>query len=144
MSLALALLVGASLASQAGVNAQLRLALGSPLQAAFISFLVGTIILGTIVALRSEPWFSRESLAATPWWAWLGGALGAFNIALAIYLAPKLGALLLAVATVSGQLMASLVLDHNGWLGYPRIELTLTRAAGAVLIVVGLLLVARQ
>lgn len=142
--LILALIVGSSLASQAGVNAQLRVALGSPIQAAFISFLVGTIILGAIALLQRESWFTRESLSALPWWAWLGGAFGAFNIAMAVYLAPKLGALLLAIATVSGQLLASLVLDHHGWLGYPRMELTLTRAAGAVLIVIGMLLVARQ
>jgi transporter family-2 protein len=46
--LACSLIVGTSLASQAGLNAQLRVALSSPIQAAFISFLVGTIILGVV------------------------------------------------------------------------------------------------
>ncbi|WP_444935079.1 DMT family transporter [Microbulbifer sp. JTAC008] len=142
--LVFALIVGGSLASQAGVNSQLRVALNSPIQAAFISFLIGTVILGTISIFQNESWFTKESISALPWWAWLGGAFGAFNIAMSVFLAPKLGALVLAISIVCGQVIASIVLDHNGWLGYPKIELSLTRISGAVLIVLGVILVARR
>ncbi|WP_444931940.1 DMT family transporter [Microbulbifer sp. SSSA002] len=142
--LVFALVVGGSLASQAGVNSQLRVALNTPIQAAFISFLVGTVILGTISLFQSETWFTRASISAVPWWAWLGGVFGAFNIAMSVFLAPKLGALVLAISIVCGQVIASLVLDHNGWLGYPKIELSISRVFGALLIVVGVLLVARR
>lgn len=139
-----ALIVGCSLASQAGVNSQLRVALNTPVQAAFISFFIGAVILGTISLVQSDSWFTKESLSAIPWWAWLGGVFGAFNIAMSVFLAPKLGALVLAVSIVCGQVIASLVLDHNGWLGYPKIELSLSRICGALFIVVGVLLVARR
>jgi len=142
--LVFALIVGGSLASQAGVNSQLRVALNSPIQAAFISFLIGTVILGTISIFQNESWFTKESISALPWWAWLGGAFGAFNIAMSVFLAPKLGALVLAISIVCGQVIASIVLDHNGWLGYPKIELSITRICGAVLIVLGVILVARR
>ncbi|WP_143728982.1 DMT family transporter [Microbulbifer sp. GL-2] len=142
--LVFALIVGGSLASQAGINSQLRIALNSPIQAAFISFLIGTIILGTISIFQNESWFTKESISALPWWAWLGGAFGAFNIAMSVFLAPKLGALVLAISIVCGQVIASIVLDHNGWLGYPKIELSITRICGAVLIVLGVILVARR
>lgn len=138
------ILIGVSLASQAGVNAQLRTALSSPIQAAFISFLIGTIVLGAIAFTRGEPWFKANSIVNIPWWAWLGGVLGAFNIAMSIFLAPKLGALVLAVSIVVGQISASLLFDQNGWLAYPKIDITPNRVVGALLVVVGLFLVAKK
>ncbi|MDO8863591.1 DMT family transporter [Haliea sp. E1-2-M8] len=138
------LAVGACGASQAGINSQLRLALHSPIQAAFISFLTGTLLLGVIALLLGAPCFTPDALAALPWWAWLGGLLGAFNVAMSVYLAPKLGALTLAISIICGQVLASMVLDHNGLLGYPRIELSASRLLGAALIVAGVLLVARK
>ena len=142
--LPLSVLVGFSLASQAGVNSQLRLALSNPIQAAFISFLIGTIILGVIALLQGGTWFKANSLISIPWWAWLGGALGAFNIAMSVFLAPKLGAMVLAISIVVGQIMASLVLDQNGWLGYPKIEITVNRVIGALFVVIGLFLVVKK
>lgn len=135
------LLVGACSASQAGINSQLRLALHSPIQAAFISFLVGTVLLGMIALLQGAPWFTPGTVANLPWWAWLGGFLGAFNVTLSVYLAPKLGALTLAITIICGQVLASLILDHNGWLGYPEIGLSLPRLLGAALIVAGVFFV---
>lgn len=142
--LPLSLLIGLSLASQSGVNAQLRVALSSPIQAAFISFLTGTIILGAIAFAQGLPWFKPGTLSSIPWWAWAGGIFGAFNIAMSVFLAPKLGAVVLTMSVVCGQIITSLVLDQNGGLGYPRIELSASRVAGAALIVAGVLLVAKR
>jgi len=138
------ILIGFSLASQAGVNSQLRLALSNPIQAAFISFLIGTIVLGIIALVQGDSWFKPNSLATIPWWAWLGGLFGAFNIAMSIFLAPKLGALVLAISIVCGQVIASLALDQNGWLGYPKIEITFNRVLGALFLIVGMFLVAKK
>jgi transporter family-2 protein len=142
--LPLSVFIGISMASQAGINAQLRMALSNPVQAAFISFLIGTIILGVIALVQGDAWFKGNSLASIPWWAWFGGVLGAFNIAMSIFLAPKLGALVLAISIVVGQIVASLVLDQNGWLGYPKIDITLNRVIGALFVVVGLILVVKK
>jgi transporter family-2 protein len=142
--LPLSLLIGLSLASQSGVNAQLRVALSSPIQAAFISFLTGTIILGVIAFAQGLPWFKPGTISSIPWWAWAGGIFGAFNIAMSVFLAPKLGAVVLTMSVVCGQIITSLVLDHNGWLGYPRIDLSASRLAGALLIIAGVLLVAKR
>lgn len=137
-------IVGFSLTSQAGINAQLRTALHSPIQAAFISFSVGTVILGTAAFITAPSWFKSGALAQLPWWAWLGGVLGAFNIAMAIFLAPRLGAVALAVSVVCGQIIASLIYDQHGWLGYPQIALSPSRIVGALLIVIGVFLVAKR
>lgn len=142
--LPISLIIGFSLASQAGVNSQLRQALSNPIQAAFISFLVGTIILGILALIQGDSWFKPNDFKTIPWWAWLGGLLGAFNIAMSIFLAPKLGALVLAISIVCGQVIASLALDQNGWLGYPKIEITFNRVLGALFLIVGMFLVAKK
>ena len=142
--LPLSVLVGFSFASQAGINSQLRIALSNPIQAAFISFLIGTIVLGIIALVQGDTWFKPNSLTLIPWWAWLGGFLGAFNIAMSIFLAPKLGAMVLAISIVVGQIMASLVLDQNGWLGYPKMDITINRIIGALFVIIGLILVVKK
>ena len=50
-----------------------------------------------IALLSGSPWFAPGARGGLPWWAWLGGLLGAFNVAMSVYLAPKLGALTLAL-----------------------------------------------
>ena len=81
-------------------------------------------------------------LAGAPWWVWLGGLLGAFNIAASVFLAPRLGALVLAMMVISGQIIASIILDHFGLLGYRRTPSIPTRLLGAVLLVAGAFLAA--
>ncbi|WP_171044186.1 DMT family transporter [Pseudoalteromonas aurantia] len=138
------IVIGFSLASQAGVNAQLRVALHSPIQAAFISFLIGTIVLGIIASIQGGAWFKPNAFTTIPWWAWLGGLFGAFNIAMSIFLAPKLGAMVLAISIVCGQIIASLALDQNGWLGYPKIDITPSRIIGALFVIAGMLLITKK
>ncbi|WP_171041079.1 DMT family transporter [Pseudoalteromonas aurantia] len=138
------IVIGFSLASQAGVNAQLRVALHSPIQAAFISFLIGTIVLGIIASIQGGAWFKPNAFTTIPWWAWLGGLFGAFNIAMSIFLAPKLGAMVLAISIVCGQIIASLALDQNGWLGYPQIDITPSRIIGALFVIAGMLLITKK
>jgi transporter family-2 protein len=139
-----AIVIGISLASQAGVNSQLRTALASPIQAAFLSFLIGTIILGVIVLFQNEKWFSSSEAFNVPWWAWLGGFLGAFNIAMSIYLAPKVGAIALAVSVVCGQVIASIFYDQYGLMGYPKLEVSTSRIFGAIFLVLGVIMVSKK
>lgn len=138
--LLVALLLGAALSAQVGVNAQLRTALGHPLLAATMSFLIGSLalIVGTLVARPALP--AAGQLARIPWWQWSGGLLGALYIVSAIVLAPRLGAAALLAAIVAGQMVASLLLDHFGWLGFPVQPITLTRIVAVLLIISGVLL----
>lgn len=140
--LACSIAIGCSLASQAGINAELRTSLDSPVQAAFISFLLGTLTLGLVALTQGRAWFRPGALATTPWWAWLGGVFGAFVVTMSIFLAPRLGALTLAIAVICGQVITSLVLDRKGWLGYPRVPISMSRAAGTLLMLLGVILVA--
>jgi len=140
--LALALIAGALMSVQAPTNALLGKASGSPVVAAFISFLVGSIALGVVVAATSGRLLAPE-LKQVPWYAWLGGFYGAFFVAIAAFAAPRIGVGPLLTAAVAGQLAGALVLDHFGLLGLARQPITFVRAGGFVLVLVGAMLVRR-
>ncbi|MFW1920298.1 DMT family transporter, partial [Acinetobacter baumannii] len=88
-----------------------------PLQAALLSFFIGTIVLAVMVFFQSaeKPTFSE--ISNIPWLLWTGGFLGVYAISMSIYTAPKLGFLTFTGLVVFGQLVISMLLDHFGWLG---------------------------
>lgn len=142
--LALALAVGFLLPLQAGVNSSLRVHLGHPLWAALVSFTGGVLAILAVLLLARPPLPTVDAATRAVWWQWLGGVLGALYVTSAIVLAPRIGAAALVLTVLAGQVISSLLLDHYGLIGYPRIPLTPGRAAGAALVVIGVLLVQRR
>ena len=141
--LLLAVLAGAMLPVQTGVNVQLRGLFGNPLAAALVSFVVGTLGLAAVVALWRIPVPMGTAWSRGTWWHWSGGLLGAVYIVGTVVLAPRLGAAALIAALVAGQMLASLIVDHYGWVGFAEHAVSPIRLAGAALIVVGVILVRR-
>jgi transporter family-2 protein len=137
----LALLAGICIPTQAGINAHLSLWARSPILAAGISFLVGTLVLAGFVLATRLPLPSLRSATVQPWWLWTGGALGAFFVAVTIYLAPRLGATSMLALVLAGQMLAALVFDHFGLLGYPVHLFSPGRAVGVLLLIAGALLI---
>lgn len=141
--LLLAVLAGALLPVQTGVNVQLRGLFGHPLGAALVSFVVGTLGLVAVVAALRVPLPLGPAWSRGAWWHWSGGLLGAAYILGTIVLAPRLGAATLIAALVAGQMAASLIVDHYGWVGFAEHPISPLRLAGAALIVMGVMLVRR-
>jgi len=137
----LALVAGACLPTQAGINAQLNLWTRSPVLAAAISFAVGTAALGFYALITRVPAPAATSLCRQPWWIWTGGFLGAFFVASTVILAPEMGAASMVALIIAGQMITSLILDHFGLLGYDMQPITLWRVLGIGLIVCGVLLI---
>lgn len=136
-----AMLAGALATVQAGVNVTLRQYLGAAESAAFVSFLVGTLALGGWVVVLGRSFQLGPALAGAPWWAWLGGCLGAYFVVSTILLAPKLGAGTMMALFVAGQMLASLTLDHFGLLGFALRPISPLRALGAALLILGVILI---
>lgn len=136
-----ALLAGALMPVQAGVNARLRGFLGDPLLAALVSFAVGTLALVAVIVATRAPLPTVAMAAAAPWWSWLGGTLGAFFVAVTVILAFKLGATGLMAWIIAGQLVASVLLDHTGAIGFAVREITWQRMLGVALLMCGAVLV---
>ena len=142
LALLLALVAGALVAVQFGVNAALRGFLDSnPLFATFVSYAVGTLasLCCLLVSRPALPAWNRVS--TVPWWAWTGGTVGVSYVTASVLLAPKLGATRLIVLVVAGQLLASVLLDHFGLLGYAVRPLNAWRMLGCVLLVVAIFII---
>lgn len=134
---------GGLLALQAPTNAMLARVGGSPILAALISFVIGTVALFvTWLASGNRP--AASSFAGLPWYAWCGGFYGAFFVAIAAYAAPRIGLAALITIGIAGQIAMALWLDHLGALGLPREPINPGRIAGAFLVLAGVVLVRRS
>jgi bacterial/archaeal transporter family-2 protein len=146
--LALLLAVGAGtlVGMQAPINSRLGRAVGG-VQAATISFLVGTAALVLVVSIARGDvggFGGFAHIARAPWWAFLGGLLGAVYVTVAIFAVRTLGASGLTAAVIGGQLAISVVIDRFGLLGVARQSVGWQRVAGLVLLAAGVALVVRK
>jgi bacterial/archaeal transporter family-2 protein len=139
-----AVLGGIVLTVQVGVNVQLRNSLGDPITSTFVSFVVGTIGLFVYALVTRAPWPSVSSLGQVPAWQWTGGLLGAIYVVSTILVGPRLGAATLLSLVVAGQMIAAMVLDHHGWLGFAAHAVNLWRVVGALLLIGGTVLILRN
>lgn len=136
------LLGGVMIAVQGPLNAALGRAVGSPVNAALVSFIVGTIALAVLAAQqRVSP--NSTLVRDLPWWAWVGGLCGAVFVTTAAYAAPRIGVASMLTLAVASQLVAAVALDHAGVFGVPQRSITPGRMVGIVLAVAGALLVRR-
>lgn len=132
----LALVAGALLAVQAGANAQLSKATGSPFAATTLQLSVGTALLAGLTILTG----ALGALALLPhatWWHLVGGTASAFYVVSTILLFPRLGAVVSVGLFIAGQMLASLVLDTGGLLGVAPHPLTYSSMIGAMAVFVG-------
>jgi transporter family-2 protein len=137
----LAILGGALLPIQAGINGNLRTWLGNPWSTTLVSFVVSfcAVLLMSIVTKAQVP--NSAVLAQVPWWAWTGGIMGAIYVCSALVSAPKLGAMALVSSLVGGQMIASMLLDQFGVAGYAQHSINAGRTVGAILLVAGVFLI---
>ena len=139
----LGIVSGLGLTAQVGMNSRLRTILQSANTAALVSFLVGTVALIVLLIVTRAPLPPRDTLAAVPLWAWFGGLMGAFYVAISTVVASQLGTTSLLGLALLGQLATALVVDHFGWMGLPEHPITLTRLAGVALLGGGVWLITR-
>ncbi|RKF38177.1 DMT family transporter [Paraburkholderia fungorum] len=139
----LAILSGVSVAIQQVLNANLRMALDSAAWSGFVSYFVGVACMALLALVLRDPIPAVAVTGRVPWWAFSGGLFGATFIALAIFLIPKLGAASFIVLLVTGQMLASVMVDHFGWFGLPEHPIDLPRLVGATLLIGGCVLIRR-
>ena len=141
--LLIALLAGAMMPTQAATNSKMSLFVGSPILAAFVSFLDGTVALFVYALLSGETLASLAEARNAPPIAWIGGFLGAFFVAAAVMLVPRIGVAMTFSLFIAGQMIVTLIIDHFGLLGVPVKEVSLARLGGILLITAGVVLIRR-
>ena len=134
-----AVVAGSFLPLQAGVNAKLAEFAGGPVRASMISFFVGALCLALVVALFYRSGGHRAGQA--PWWAWIGGGLGAVFVTSSVVVPIRIGAAAFFGIVVAAQLVASVLIDQFGWLSFTQREVTPVRLLGVGLLITGALLV---
>jgi transporter family-2 protein len=139
----LALLSGAALAVQVGLNNGLRARMGHPVPAALGSFATGTLALVAFALVARPSWPKASSLSGGPWWIWLGGVVGASYIMVTITYSNRLGAAGWLGVVVTGQIITSVVLDHYGLVGFASHPVSPWRVVGVGLLLAGAAIVLR-
>ena len=142
LAIGLAALGGAILPLQFLINARLSQGFNNPIWATTISFVVGTIGLLVWIALSRQQ-ADWQGAMGLPWWAWVGGLMGAVYVSLTIVTVPVLGATALVVLLVLGQMVAGTLLDHFGVLTEAK-PITLVKSAGLGLVLLGTWLVVKN
>lgn len=128
------LISGTLMATQSPINAALARHLeGDALLAAFISFLVGTLVL-LVLCLFRQKWPSMDQIVSSSWWMWIGGVLGAFVIVSLAWGVPQIGVLTAIGCIVFGQILGALILDASGAFGLAVQPVSIYRIAAVILI----------
>ncbi|KAL3153400.1 hypothetical protein ABBQ38_011738 [Trebouxia sp. C0009 RCD-2024] len=140
----LAALGGVALGVQAGTNSTLGKFVGKGI-AGIISFASGLLciaiyfVVSTYGANAQGP--SVAGFKETPWWGYVGGVLGSFSVIIVIIFAQQLGSGTVSGVAVTAQLITAVVLDAFGIVGFVRRQIVWPRVVGAVLMLIGVVLV---
>ncbi len=82
-------------------------------------------------------------MASLPWWAWVGGLIGAVMVTSAATAVPRIGVAAWVSAVIAGQLIAAVLYDQFGAFGQAVRPATPLRLAGVGFLIVGVYLVRR-
>lgn len=138
----LGLVMGACAAMQVSVNGQLGVVLGAPVEAALVSFTVGTLTLLVLLVATRTPWRGVAVVGrSNPRWMWIGGLLGATIVYATAALGPILGTGMTVVSMLLGMLAGSLLIDTLGLLGATRRKVAWTQVLGLMVIIMGVVLI---
>eukprot|EP00924_Labyrinthula_sp_SR-Ha-C_P012310 snap_masked-scaffold_10-processed-gene-2.38-mRNA-1 protein AED:0.27 eAED:1.00 QI:0/-1/0/1/-1/1/1/0/353 len=148
----LSIVAGACLPVQATINASVADSLNSAFAASLWAFFTGTILLtltfpfdintkslkNPLSFFSKENWITFKSLHP---YLWLTPSfVGLMNVVLGTYLGPEIGFNLLFIAFVTGQLLASLLLDLFGAFGLPQSTPSKFRLVSVLLVLLGSIL----
>ena len=137
-----ATVAGGCVVVQQALNATLRSELSSSaFWAAFVSYTTGMLTLLFVLVVTPEPWPALSTVAKSSPLSWIGGVFGTVYIVASIMLLPRLGAMTVIALLITGQMLTSVAFDHFGLFGLAQRPIDLYRAGGAVLLVMGVLLV---
>ena len=134
----LAVLAGGLIPLQGAVNSKLGNLLSHPLQAAFISFFTGTMVLAVLMQVLNVGYPSFTQLKQINMFMYFGGILGVTFITANIIFIPKIGVVLMLLAALFGQLIVSIVFDHNGYFDVPQKSIDVNRIMGLFCVIFGL------
>lgn len=137
------ILGGALQSAGAAMNGQLKQSLVNPYLASAVSFALITFFFVGLFFIMPHPLPTTSNLLSMPWWAPLGGLVGAVQVYAGLTQVNKVGAGIFMGVTVTAALIASILIDHFGWFRMDQHPITWLRGLGAALLVCGIILVGK-
>jgi transporter family-2 protein len=140
---ALAVIVGALIPVQAATNAAMSRIVGSVAITSLVLFAIGFVVVAAWAIVMRVPLPSLETLRQVPAYGYSGGFVVASYVIVITFLAPQLGVGNAIRLVVTGQIVAAVIIDHVGAFGAVVQRLTMGRAIGVVLMIIGVILARR-
>lgn len=135
-----AMAAGAFIPVMAVLNARLGRSLGEPLQAVFILFAVGFVVSGVACLLLTGSLPSLRALTQIPFVNLSGGLIVAFYVLSVTLLAPRFGIGNAILFVMVAQIFTSAAIDHFGLFGAALRTVSLLRAGGLAVLLLGLVI----
>ena len=130
---------GFAIANMTPINANLRIKVASPFVAIVLSILVSTLIMAIATLITKQPlWPSLDFIAHHSPIIWTGGIVGAISVTSNVLMFPKIGAIETVVLPLLGQILMGIVIDTFGLLSLPKVDLSIIKIIGVLLLIIGL------
>jgi bacterial/archaeal transporter family-2 protein len=137
----LALIAGAAIAIQAGMNAQLGVLLKNPLLSAAVTFVVACVCVMTVVLITARELPSLINVQTVPVHLWFSGAISAFGVASFYFLIPRMGVGAMMSFGLTGQLLVAMLISHWGFFDLPVKSINLSKLLGVIAMIAGIVLI---
>lgn len=125
------------------MNGALRQSLTNPWLSSLVSFLPVLALLMVLWLCVPRPMPTADGIAGMPWWAPLGGVVGALAVICGLLFVDKVGAGAFAGLTITANILMSLAIDQFGLFGMEQHSMNSGRSIGAALMASGVVLIAK-
>ena len=137
-----AVMIGAIGTTQTSINGYFGRITGNPFQTALVSssvsFLTICVILtGMHVSGRQKLRMGDLKGDLRPWWMWLGGILGALCLSANTVTPAHIGTGMTVIMNLLGSTAMGTLVDHFGWFNTVRRPVSLRKAAGLLIMIIG-------
>ncbi|MCO7127610.1 DMT family transporter [Sporolactobacillus shoreicorticis] len=126
---------GVLLSTQSSINGAFSRHAGT-FESAFLTFFTGMLIMFIVVLFFGSGHLLE--IVNVPKWQLSGVWFGVGYLFLTIAAVPKIGVTATNIATVIGQLLMSLFIDHFGWFNGTQVPMNLKRMIAVVLMLIAL------
>lgn len=138
----LALFAGAAIAVQAALNTKLGVMTNDTFFATSVAFLVAFITTSAAFLIFMNGLPNTETIKSIPFYMWFtGGMISALAVGLFYFLIPKMGVGQMMSFALTGQLITAMLISHKGWLNLPEKPIEFQSIIGALLMIIGVILV---
>lgn len=137
----LAILAGAAITIQAGMNARLGELLKNPILATALAFLFAGFFTMLFMLFSQRQLPLALEIKSIPTYLWFGGILSAFGVGSYYFLIPKMGVGSLMSYALTGQLLLAVIAGHFGWFEQPLKPITIRIIIGLTAMATGIVLI---